>query len=223
MTVTVILPQFGRSELTIGAVRSLQRYHRPGSFNAVVVDDGSSLNDLKCLQKSISGDVQIVTHPRRLGVTRAWNLGTVYATGEIVVFLNNDTLTKGPWLDRLTGPLIRGESQLCGCRARQEPDLPQAFRSLRPTAEMIDGSCFAISRELLCELQGFDERFELYYSDTDLQCRLIELSRERQPLRVVNGLPLSHLGHRSADQLPDRRKIWRGDRRRFLRKWLPTE
>lgn len=216
---SVIIPQFGRSELTIQAVASLQDHHRRVHHEIVIVDDGSDPRHLRVLQYHLSGTVLIVPVPRRGGVTRAWNVGARQARGRFLVFLNNDTLSTGPWLERLIAPLATGMSQLTGCRRRRERDLPGSLkRSLGPR-NFLDGWCLGISQERLLDLGGFDERFKLYFSDTDLQCRILQRSAGPETLATVPGLPLLHLGHETTRTLLTKRQTWREDRRRFQEKW----
>src|SRR5690606_2251566 len=115
------------------------------------------------------------------------NTAVRQTTGDVLLFLNNDTRTQGPWLTALVSPLFGASSTahddppglpppptlMTGVRRRREPELP---RSLPRDAGslLLEGWCFAVRRETFLELGGFDERLRLYYSDTDFQCRLLQ-------------------------------------------------
>lgn len=229
MDVTVILPQHGRPELTVDAVQSLQREHAEPP-RIVVVDDGSPVNDLRWLHTAPMARTEIYLTGRQRGITAAWNLGLRKADGEILVFLNNDTLTTGPWLNALTAPLRNGDALMTGVAWRRERHLPAAIFSRlvqrRDVGEassppkLLAGWCFAVGRELLERLGGFDERFRLYFSDTDLQCRLLAGGNgPDRCLRAVPRLAIRHLGHQSTSRSPSRRRWWREDHHQFLSKW----
>jgi GT2 family glycosyltransferase len=134
----------------------------------------------------------------------------------VLIFLNNDTLTSGVWLPELAATLENGMALLAGVERRREPDLPAAFR--RPAPQLLAGWCLALRRATFFELGGFDERFRLYFSDTDLQCRLL-VQFGAEALLHVEELPVRHLGHRSTRRLTERSAIWRADRWQFLAKW----
>jgi GT2 family glycosyltransferase len=229
MDVTVILPQHGRSGLTVDAVRSLQREHSDLP-RIVVVDDGSPMRELRELHTASMVRTEIYPTGRQRGVTAAWNLGWQQARGEILVFLNNDTLSTGPWLSTLTAPLRNGEALMAGVSWRRERHLPAGvFPRVLPSRDdeetsrppmLLAGWCFAIRRDLLDRLGGFDERFRLYFSDTDLQCRLLAgVDAPERCLHMVPGLAVHHLGHQSTSRLPSRNRWWHEDHQQFLAKW----
>lgn len=220
--VSIIVPQHGGSQLTQRAVSSLAAHH-PCDIEIVVVDDGSDVRERRLLQSALHeietrARIEIIRLPRRRGVTAAWNAGASAASGDLLVFLNNDTLTGGPWLPDLIVPLQSGACGMTGISWRREPDWPRRL-SMEGTGRALAGWCLALRRQTWSALGGFDERFWMYYSDTDLQCRLLREWTGPEPLRTVSGLPLVHLGHRTTRRLPTRHNEWSNDRQRFLRKW----
>ena len=86
---------------------------------------------------------------------------------------------------------------------------------------MLSGWCFAVRRETFLAVSGFDESLHLYFSDTDFQLRVRDhfASSGLPPWVTVPGLAISHLSHRTAHQLPNRRPLWRADRDRFQARW----
>jgi GT2 family glycosyltransferase len=163
----------------------------------------------------------VVEQPHQ-GVTRAWNAGAAQVRTSFVVFLNNDVLTSGPWVDALLAPLRRGSRKLSGVAWRDERALPPEFAAALPMTRFVTGWCCAIPVAGFQEIGGFDESFRLYFSDTDLQTRLM-IAFGRECLTVVDEVrdALRHRGHASTRQLPQRRAIWTADRDRFIAKWKP--
>ncbi len=84
--------------------------------------------------------------------------------------------------------------------------------------EMLSGCCFLIARDVVARVGGlFDERFPLYYEDTDLSLRL-----RKQRLRIVQiaGARIVHLYNKSAatDHALAMERYWISQER-WYRKW----
>lgn len=210
---TVIIPQFNHCHLTRDCVATLLAAH-PRPPEILIADDGSD-------PLALGPDVDWLSRHARLlrlqhrGVTATWNSAARACDSRWLVFLNNDTTTLGPWIDRLLDPLRTGAARLTGVQWRSERELLPHQQSLLPDRHLLAGWCFAIARDVLLRMGGFDESLTLYFSDTDLQLRLLSGGADRCPLLAVEGLPLLHAGHATAHRLPDQRRQWLRDRRRF--------
>jgi GT2 family glycosyltransferase len=82
---------------------------------------------------------------------------------------------------------------------------------------MLSGCCFLMRRELIEEIGFFDERFPLYYEDTDLSVRIVRAGRR---IVQVGGSEVVHLFDRSGQTDPTLKmeRYWRS-RRLYYRKW----
>lgn len=141
------------------------------------------------------------------GVTAAWNTGCELAKSRWIVLLNNDVECSGPFVDRLIAA-CDGQPGIAGTRMRREGDV-----------EVLEGWCFAFPRLVWSMLGGFDEQMKLYFSDTDFMRRA---KVSGIPIHAVDGLPLEHLGHRTAHDRsirPDRAKLWMNDRNYYFSKY----
>ena len=217
---TIIIPQYEQSDLTVVCVRSL-RGADAIQWPVIVVDDGSSAAALATLfDQMVEVPHATVIPQRRQGVSVAWNRAAEVAATRFLVFLNNDTLTAGAWVDDLLRPLREQRAVVSGVRFRREQALPRYVLERLPTRTFLEGWCFAALRDDWSGVGGFDETFRLYFSDTDFQARIVR-SRggDSAVLARVAGLPVRHLGHQSTRRLPERRAIWQEDRERFVRKW----
>jgi len=213
---TIIIPQHDCAELTLAAVRAL-RSRESQRWPIIVVDDGSSPGPAAELGQ-LPGDVQLLRQPHR-GVTAAWNLGLRHVSTPLVVLLNNDVLIDGAWVDRLIEPLRLSSAVLSGVELRQERAVPAAILQRLGRTEFLAGWCWAFRAEAAREVGGFDSTLWLYFSDTDLQVRLLSSAATAAELAVIGPLPLRHVGHASTRFLPGRSVQWHADRARFIAKW----
>jgi len=94
--ISVIIVQHNNAELTVEAIRTLRQHHADG-FETIVVDNGSRAEAKTFLERNAPG-VQIISSPENVGFGAANNLAAGSAKGEILLFLNNDTVVTGPIL-----------------------------------------------------------------------------------------------------------------------------
>jgi GT2 family glycosyltransferase len=212
MDVTIVIPQHERSELTLATVSALRRYESR-DWPILVVDDGSSADAAAKLEQLPDG-VAVLRQPHR-GVTAAWNLGLQHVTTPIVMLLNNDVLIDGAWVERLSEPVRDGRVAVSGVERRRERAVPADLLQQIGRSEFIAGWCWSFRTADARAMGGFDPTLWLYFSDTDLQARLLR----NADIAIVDGLPLRHLGHRSTRSLAGRGAQWRADRARFIAKW----
>ena len=214
---TIIIPQHGFSSLTIACVRSIAA-HETVRHDVIVVDDGSSRENVTRIRKELPG-VRCLSQPWR-GVTAAWNAGIAAAESEYVVLLNNDVAASGRWLARVTKPLRAGDALITGAAWRTERAIRPQQQSDWPVRHFLQGWCLAMARETWGRVGGFDESLKLYFSDTDFQLRVCASDqRGCDALQLVEGLPLWHAGHRTTSRLSSQRAQWRRDRDVFMAKW----
>jgi GT2 family glycosyltransferase len=220
MDVTIIVPQYNQPALTIACLRTLFTAHQQ-SPRVIVVDDGSTGDSAASVRREVP-NATVVCRPHQ-GVTAAWNHGARLAASEMLVFLNNDSESHGPWIDRLVAPLRVPNVLMTGVADRLEPAISKHNPGVAPP-RLLEGWCFAMRREEFHALNGFDESLRLYFSDTDLQLRLWQRFGNRdRALRVVRGLPIRHAGHRTTRTVRERRSIWLRDRERFFEKWSAVD
>jgi len=214
---TIVIPQHERADLTVAVVRALRTYE-PVRWPIIVVDDGSRSSAAELVEQRCH-DVRLLRQPH-LGVTAAWNSGLQAVATPLVVLLNNDVTVGGRWVDPLLRPLRLGTAIVSGAEARIENSVPAAVLARLARREFIAGWCWAFRAGDVQMLGGFDGTLRMYFSDTDLQARLLGLEAAMDAPTVVRGLPLRHVGHGSTRFLSERRAIWTSDRARFIRKWM---
>jgi len=104
--ISIIIPLYNQVEYTSVCLERLAAVSPGGNFQLVLVDNAST-DTTPALCASMSGDVLVIRNEENLGFARACNQGANVATGEILLFLNNDTEPGENWLDPLLSVLDR--------------------------------------------------------------------------------------------------------------------
>jgi GT2 family glycosyltransferase len=199
---SIVIPVFNRASLTRQCLNSLLS-HPPDEVDCeiVVVDDGST--DITPQLLAEYGDrIRVVPHDANRGFASACNDGAASASGAYLLFLNNDTIPKEGWLDRLVryagdnpeaavvgSKLLfpNGTVQHAGAVICQDKfprhiysgfpaDHPAVNRSRR--YQVVTGACMLVRRDAFEEVGGFDTDFVNGYEDSDLCLRLGERGYE---------------------------------------------
>ena len=97
--VSIVIPVFGNPLLTFTCLKSVQAHSPAGLIEVLVIDDASPV-PLADQLKDVTG-VQFVRNEVNLGFIGACNHGAALARGEILLFLNNDTIVTPGWLDAI--------------------------------------------------------------------------------------------------------------------------
>ncbi|HUZ80770.1 MAG TPA: glycosyltransferase family 2 protein [Gaiellaceae bacterium] len=165
--------------------------HDP-SFEIVVVDNGEVPPELE--QAAAGGRLTLVTPPANLGFAGGCNLGARVASGEVLVFLNPDTVVVPGALERLVEALDDPSVGIAMARLRllDQPQLLQSAgtvvhvsglgwsdqfgesaESLVDVADVATpcGAAMALRAETFAELGGFHDEFFLYQEDVQLGWR----------------------------------------------------
>lgn len=169
----------------------------PSVGDVVVVDNSRDEATERLVQSTTAGRVRYVDPGGNIGFARACNLGARLTGDPVVLFLNPDvrlTRSVAPLVDRCAadpsgiwaGGLTTGcDDDLANARSavtlgvELRRSLLGSRASLRSLAageatvrvDQVDGAMLALSRQLFNQLDGFDERFELYYEDVDICAR----------------------------------------------------
>ena len=161
-----------------------------------------------------------ITNDINLGFAVACNQGAAAATGDVVVFLNNDTLLPSKWLDGLLWPFEDTSVFATGPRSNMVsgPQMIEqtnyaigSMSELRRWAKQwreqhkgevtethrLVGFCLAVRRDVLNQVGGFDETFETGGAeDDDLCLRLVQAGGR---LLICHESFVHHHGHATFD------------------------
>lgn len=189
-------------------------------WQLVVVDNGSDDGTIAVVAEQYPA-VEYLRAERNLGYAGGNNLGLRRSTGQAVLLLNSDVLASPDVLERLAHALLaRPDVGAISAGLRTAQDLPQAYaygaeprpsyllsRGLRTflrlgaphrwdvtepiSVEWVSGACLCVRREVLEQVGLLDERFFLYFEDTDWCLRM-----RKAGWRVIYDprFPVVHLG-----------------------------
>lgn len=156
--------------------------------NIIVIDNASSDNTLEAFAKSMPR-AKVIANERNLGFGAANNRGVLAAETEFVLLLNPDCIIDASAAQQLLQCADANPSasmmapQLIDRHGNPDKNYSMGHNTWPAKGPLADGNtcvgfvsgaCMLIRRDAMLKIKGFDERFFLYYEDTDLCLRLTE-------------------------------------------------
>lgn len=200
--VSIIVPTRDKSELLQACVDSIRTKTTGVRYEIIVLDNGSVEAATHVCFDQFASDprIRVVAADIPFNWSRLNNIGRRHARGEVLVFLNNDTLVISPdWLERLAeyallpdvatvGPMllypddtIQHAGVVVGMggwadhvfKAEPVRHFPSPYVSSMVPRNVLasTGACVAVSATAFDQLGGFDEAFEICGSDVELGIR----------------------------------------------------
>jgi GT2 family glycosyltransferase len=194
---SIIIPFRDEPRFLRACVESIETTAKVGSFELILVDNGSLQPETATLLEDLAtrANIQILTDDRPFNWAQLNNRAAQQAKGNLLVFLNNDieALREG-WLEVISSQAIRpgvgavgarllypdGRLQHCGVVIGLGGAAGHLFvglheerqgylRMARTTRECaaVTGACLATSRAAFTELNGFDESLGVDLNDID--------------------------------------------------------
>lgn len=212
--VSIIIPAYGQQGLLDACLASL-RSIAGFSPEIIVIDDASPDTIL------VPEGVLLRRLEANGGFSVACNTGADMASGDVLIFLNSDTVVTRPGLSGLlsslsssgvvgaAGPYTNEAGHLqrvpaCYSSPSQiEAFAQQFFRDGRPDldTDMLVGFCLAVKRDAFQEVGGFDERFGRgLFEDNDL---CYKLRRSGYRLVIAGRAYIHHEGSKTLTSLND--------------------
>ncbi len=241
--VSIIIPVFNRLEFTEKCLAALSRTTPEGSYELIVVDNGSTDGTADFLKKQnmIS---HVVMNPTNLGFAKACNQGAEAAHGDYLLFLNNDTEPQAGWLDSLIrtmhpnpaigaagskllypdGTIQHAGVVLVDDKKTGDPLVGKhIYRGNQPDFpeanipfcyQALTAASLLVRRSAFVDAGGFDENYWNGYEDIDLCLRLGELGH------LIVYTPQSVLVHHESKSGPERFARAGHNIRLLHQKWL---
>lgn len=190
--ISIIIPVFNKSNFTFQCLRSLIREVDLVETEIIVIDNASADNTAQMLSY-MSDFIRLISNAENRGFVDASNQGAAAATGQYLVFLNNDTLILPGWLDELINTVAGDDSVGAVGSMFLYPDgsiqeagaivwktgkahhygwgrSPEDHRfNFAREVDYCSGASLLIRKELFDQLGGFDRLYApAYYEDVDL-------------------------------------------------------
>jgi GT2 family glycosyltransferase len=239
--VSIIIPFYNNPEITNKCLTSiLKNTSKDISYEIVLVDDCSTENI--SLISRVQG-VRVYRNKSNIGFLKSCNKGILHSSGQVLVFLNNDTEVQLNWLDNIistfrihdnvgivgsklvypngvlqeAGGLIWSDASGCNYGRGLNPQFPE-FNYLREV-DYVSGACLAILKTILNDVNYFSEEFApAYYEDTDLCFKVRQLGKK--VLYQPNSVVIHHEGIScGTDESTGVKSFQKINRIKFYSKW----
>lgn len=182
-------------------------------LSEIIIVDNASADGTDFLLKNNFPNAVHVRNEHNTGFSRAVNTGTALATGEYILFLNSDTVVIEGEVNKMVRFLHEhNNAGICGPQLvypdmkpqRSTAPIPSIYTELVPVflrksseikprnyikVSSLIGAAIMIRKDILLEVNGFDERFFFFLEETDLCLRL-----RKKGLEVVflQGIKIIH-------------------------------
>jgi GT2 family glycosyltransferase len=195
LTFSVIVLNYNGSGILGQCIESVLKTSY-ASFEVLIVDNGSTDDSIPVVQRFADPRIRLVISKENLGYAGGNNLGARFARGDILVFLNNDTIVDPEWLSKIV-PVFQDHTVGAAQAKLMLYDAPTKLDSaghfidrfcisyvtghLQEDRGQYDkqrtlfgatGAAFAVSRHLFKTLSGFDEEFFILFEESDLCWRI---------------------------------------------------
>ncbi|MFJ5964372.1 glycosyltransferase [Bacillus sp. NPDC093026] len=235
---SIVMLTYNELHLTKKCIDSIKQ-HTPSEQYELIIVDNASTDGTKEYIRELE-DVIVIENEENQGFAKGCNQGAKRATGDSILFLNNDTMVTENWLppliealfdsDRIgmVGPVSNYVSgpQMVQPSYTDVDQLPSfakeytaARKGQRTYVHRLVGFCLLVKRELIEDVGLFDERF-VYGSFEDDDLCLRSLLKGYQ-LQIVHDSFVHHHGHATfhANQDTNISTLFAENRHRFLEKW----
>lgn len=201
--VSIIIPTKDKVGFLRHCLNSIQQRTAYKNYEIVLVDSGSIEPSTHHYYAELQQlpNILRVDFSGKFNFNKVLNLGAKHAQGEVLLFLNNDTeVIDADWLSELAGWAIQPEIGIVGAKLLY-PDLriqhagivvgmeghgSHIFAGTREgysgifgsvdwyrDYSAVTGACMATRREVFEKIGGFDEQYDLVFSDIEFCLRAI--------------------------------------------------
>jgi glycosyltransferase involved in cell wall biosynthesis len=179
-TISIVIPAYNEQDYLPACLDAVMRNLAGQAKEIIVVDNNSTDGTRKVVERYPA--VTYVFEPRK-GITRARQRGYRAATGDIIAYIDADTQPLAGWIEQIWEQFGKQKNLACLSGPYSFYDLSGIrnaissgwFIAARPlykiTGYMLVGGNFAICREVLEKMGGFDSTIEFYGEDVDIAKR----------------------------------------------------
>lgn len=235
---SIVILTYNQLPLTKQCLTSIKNHTDEKDLEIIVVDNGSTDGTIAYL-KSIPS-LKTIFNEKNLGFAKGCNQGFDIATGDNILFLNNDTIVTENWLQSMltllysdeqigmVGPVsnyVSGQQQITvdytdiEAVEKFSSEYCKNNRGKSKRVMRLVGFCLLVKRGVLDKIGGFDERFEYgSFEDDDLCLRAILAGYQ---LKIAFDSFVHHHGHATftGNQDINIHHLFSINRQRFIDKW----
>ena len=198
---TLIIVVYNTPELVLQCLAGFYPSLQTRGWQVVVVDNGSDVDIRPIVQGKFNG-VEVIRSEQNRGFSGGNNLGLRVARGRCVILMNSDIIADAETLESLVASLqsestvgamspglftLRGAAQAFAFGSETSPRylIQRGLRAVLGSGAMHDWSardplevgwvsaaCLCVRRKVIEEIGVLDERFPLYFEDTDWCLRM---------------------------------------------------
>jgi GT2 family glycosyltransferase/SAM-dependent methyltransferase len=196
--ISIIIPTHDKVELLSKCIRSIERKTKYSNYEILIVDNQSS--DPDTLDYLSSSPHRVLSFPEPFSFSRIVNFAAQHATGNYLLFLNNDTEVISPrWVEEMLGYCQQKDIAVAGAKLLFPNDQIQhagvilgiagvAGHALKGFASdsrhhfglscnvrnysAVTAACMMVRKDVFDELGGFDESLPIAYNDVDFCLRV---------------------------------------------------
>ncbi|MBR0007834.1 MULTISPECIES: glycosyltransferase [Bacillus] len=235
---SIIVLTYNQLALTKQCLESIWKHTNNDCIEVIVIDNGSHDGTRDYLKQITS--IKAIFNKMNEGFAKACNQGLEVASGDNILFLNNDTVVTNQWLEPMikllyqddkigmVGPVsnyVSGPQQVPVNYTNVEEieDFSRLYclqqRGRSKAVLRLVGFCLLVKKKVLDQVGGFDERFVGgSFEDDDLSLRVLQAGYQ---LKIALDSFVHHHGHATFTGNPDLSisQSYEENRQRFIDKW----
>ncbi|MGD2352115.1 glycosyltransferase [Bacillus subtilis] len=235
---SIIVLTYNQLALTKQCLESIWKHTNNDCIEVIVIDNGSHDGTRDYLKQITS--IKAIFNKTNEGFAKACNQGLEVASGDNILFLNNDTVVTNQWLEPMikllyqddkigmVGPVsnyVSGPQQVPVNYTNVEEieDFSRLYclqqRGRSKAVLRLVGFCLLVKKKVLDQVGGFDERFVGgSFEDDDLSLRVLQAGYQ---LKIALDSFVHHHGHATFTGNPDLsiNQLYEENRQRFIDKW----
>ncbi|MEK3804876.1 glycosyltransferase [Bacillus sp. FSL K6-1234] len=235
---SIIVLTYNQLALTKQCLESIWKHTNNDCIEVIVIDNGSHDGTRDYLKQITS--IKAIFNKTNEGFAKACNQGLEVASGDNILFLNNDTVVTNQWLEPMikllyqddkigmVGPVsnyVSGPQQVPVNYTNVEEieDFSRLYclqqRGRSKAVLRLVGFCLLVKKKVLDQVGGFDERFVGgSFEDDDLSLRVLQAGYQ---LKIALDSFVHHHGHATFTGNPDLSisQSYEENRQRFIDKW----
>ena len=237
--VSIIIPTKNQKKLLKRCIKNIEKFTEQ-NYEIIIIDNNSTDKDTMNYLSSLP--YKVIQYKGNFNFSKISNLAANEATGEFLLFLNDDAAPlKKNWLETMVsicrqkeigvvGPQLvfltnkiqhAGIAYLKTGAAFHPTACPSEmkrhfqFQYLMRNCSAVTGACLLVKKEIFRKCNGFDETLDVYYQDVDLCMKVMQLGH-----RIVYA-PQVKLLHQGSSSIKKQSKAFFAveNHHYFVNKW----